>query len=442
MSKRIAIWRILKFALLFMMSALMFVAFLSVLKSTHAKAETNEPVNIHCHKYTNIIAPPTCMKSGLSLFSCDCGDSYTNTIEALSHQYTQVEYPQTCENDGYIQHTCQTCGDQYRTDIIKASGHMYETIIIQPTCVEKGHTTYKCATCLHEHIDNEVDPLGHKYKTQKIEPTYNSNGYDYHKCTACGHSYKDNETAPLPKEEWPKCYQDETCKITIYKEWYEDAYVYAAHIEFSDYTRLGTDCANGQYNKGYETTSHAAKRLNAIFAVNGCYSAPYLNYTVVRGGIIWNGADRKLTIPGVYSNKTGIFQGAYDGSNGTPGISGVNVQQLVDDGLITDTFCFGPPGLVNGNNMCGNDNSRAQRTFMGSNGNAGDLWVCVSDGRKNDGKSAGLTYKQCMDYLLSKGCAFGINLDGGGSSTMYFNGTVLNAAKGNERAVVDFLYFR
>ena len=45
-------------------------------------------------------------------------------------------------------------------------------------------------------------------------------------------------------------------------------------------------------------------------------------------------------------------------------------------------------------------------------------------------------------YLQSKGCTFGVPLDGGGSSTMVFKGKVLNAAKGNQRAVVDFVYFK
>jgi exopolysaccharide biosynthesis protein len=69
-----------------------------------------------------------------------------------------------------------------------------------------------------------------------------------------------------------------------------------------------------------------------------------------------------------------------------------------------------------------NSTSRAQRTFIGTNGAPGDIWVCVSDGRYNDGKSAGLNGYQCASYLKSKGCIFGIPLDGGGSSTMYFNG--------------------
>lgn len=238
--------------------------------------------------------------------------------------------------------------------------------------------------------------------------------------------------------EYPLIYSDKTCTITIYKEWFEDAWCYAAHLEFSDYTRFATECANGTYENGSETTSHAAKRLDAIFAVNGCYSAPHLNYTVVRNGVIHNGADRNLCVPAVYSNKTGLLLSAWE-TGGDIRVKG-KVQHLVDNGLVTDTFCFGPPILMNGNNMCSNGGSRAQRTFIGTNGNAGDIWVVVSDGRYNDGESAGLTGEQCARYLASKGCTFGVPLDGGGSSAMYFNGRILNATIGNERKVVDFLY--
>ena len=79
---------------------------------------------------------------------------------------------------------------------------------------------------------------------------------------------------------------------------------------------------------------------------------------------------------------------------------------------------------------------------MGTNGKAGDIWLCVSDGRYNDGESAGLTYLECGQYLQTKGCTFALSLDGGGSSTMVFEGEVLNAEKGHERTVVDFVYFK
>ena len=57
-------------------------------------------------------------------------------------------------------------------------------------------------------------------------------------------------------------------------------------------------------------------------------------------------------------------------------------------------------------------------------------------------KSAGLTYSQCARLLGEKGCVFGIPLDGGGSSTMVFQGKILNSAKAGQRSVVDFVYFK
>ncbi len=246
---------------------------------------------------------------------------------------------------------------------------------------------------------------------------------------------------PVPPIEFPLFYSDDTATISISKEWFEDAWCYIAHLKFSDYIRLGTACANGGYGNGYETTSHASARLQAIFAVNGCYSAPHLNYPVVRSGTLCNGADRRLCVPAVYSSNTGLLQSAWE-TGGTPGIKGVLLKDLVAAGTVTDTFSFGPPILAEGAITVASGGSRAQRTFIGTTGAPGDLWVIVSEGRYADGKSAGLTGYQCGKLLSELGCEFGVPLDGGGSSTMVFLGQVLNSACGNERAVVDFLYFK
>jgi hypothetical protein len=235
--------------------------------------------------------------------------------------------------------------------------------------------------------------------------------------------------------QYPITYSDGSCNITIYKEWFENAWVYAAHVKFSDYTRFGTECANGKYNKGYETTSHAAKRIGALLAINGCYSAPYLEYGVIRSGVVCN--DKKYGYVAGYSSKSGLF-----GNLVKDQYNGPSLTELAAAGTVTDTFCFGPEFLTGGAIVNASDTSRAQRTFIGTNGNAGDIWLCVSDGRKNDGESSGLTYKQCAKFLVSKGCTYGIPLDGGGSSTMVWKGKVLNAARGNQRAVVDFVYFK
>ena len=59
----------------------------------------------------------------------------------------------------------------------------------------------------------------------------------------------------------------------------------------------------------------------------------------------------------------------------------------------------------------------------------------------NDRGNTGLTLREFADFLVSKGVQFAYNLDGGGSSTMVFNGAVVNVPTGGhgvkERAVTD-----
>ena len=233
-------------------------------------------------------------------------------------------------------------------------------------------------------------------------------------------------------------YKDSSLKITVTKEWWQHAWCYIAHVEMSDYTRMKSECANGKYNNGTETTSHAAKRVGAILAINGDYSAPKLDYAVARAGKVWN--DKKTYAPGLYNANTGEFFYGDEGSE----TAGKMLSTLVSEKKVTDTFIFGPAFLRDGvNKLKSNSGSRAQRTFMGTNGKAGDIWMVVADGRNNDGKSEGLNGYECAELLKLKGCTFGIPLDGGGSSTMYWKGKVINAARRNERTyLVDCVYVK
>lgn len=233
--------------------------------------------------------------------------------------------------------------------------------------------------------------------------------------------------------DYPLSYSDQTGSVTITKEWYGNAYCYAAHLQFSDYSRFGTNCANGAWQSGSETTSHAASRLNAILCINGDWAAPSLGYRVARGGVVCN--DGTCYSEGIYSSVTGVFTHPR-----LAGVEGATLSSLVSSGTVTDTFQFGPAFLMNGE-IAPSGGGRAQRTFIGTNGAPGDIWIVVTEGRGSDGVSAGLTMQECAEFLKTKGCTFGIPLDGGGSTTMVFNGMRLNHAS-SERAVVDFVYFR
>ena len=392
------------------------------------------------HEYGEIkTVAPTYTEKGYDVKVCKvCNyENKSNYVDVVPHDctYKDVVTKPTCTENGYTTHTCKICGDTKIDTNVEPLGHDYKQKVVSPKCEEAGYTKNTCSRCKDEYKSDEVTATGHNYKTSTVEATTGWGGYDYHKCKTCGHSYKDNEVAKLPASGWPKGYQDGTCRIVIYKEWYKNAYVYAAHVTFSDYDRLWVECANGKYNSGGETTSGAARRVGAILAINGDFAVPGNGaggYAIARKGVVCN--DKKAYPEGVYNSNTGLL---------TFGHSGRMLSELVAEGLVTDTFQFGPVCLKDGQVIGDpNSNSRAQRTFIGTNGAPGDIWLCVSDGRYNDGKSAGLNGYECGAYLKSKGCTLCVPLDGGGSSTIYFNGQVLNAASGGQRAVVDFLVFK
>lgn len=80
----------------------------------------------HTHSYALASeTPATCTEAGSKTYTCsDCGDSYTETVDALDHSYVLSETPATCTAPGSKTYTCSACGDSY-TETIGALGHSY-----------------------------------------------------------------------------------------------------------------------------------------------------------------------------------------------------------------------------------------------------------------------------------------------------------------------------
>ncbi|MBE6941889.1 MAG: hypothetical protein E7455_06395, partial [Ruminococcaceae bacterium] len=79
---------------------------------------------VHEHEYTaKVTTEPTCTAAGVKTYTCECGDSYTETIAALGHSYKAVVTAPTCTAAGYTTYTCATCGNSYTADNVAALGH-------------------------------------------------------------------------------------------------------------------------------------------------------------------------------------------------------------------------------------------------------------------------------------------------------------------------------
>ena len=223
-----------------------------------------------------------------------------------------------------------------------------------------------------------------------------------------------------------------------------DTTYYVADIQLSSADYLKTALAQNTYGTNItDTTSSIAQQNNAIFAINGDYYGANQSGYVIKNGQVYRDTDRNSDYEdlAVYS----------DGSFKTFKESDTTAQKLVDSGVV-NTFAFGPTLVENGkiavseNEEVGQAMADNPRTAIGvieeSDGSVHYI-VIVSDGRTSE--SSGLTLYEMAELMKSYGVTTAYNLDGGGSSTMYFNGQVINkpTTNGNkisERAVSDIVY--
>jgi hypothetical protein len=104
----------------------------------------------------------------------------------------------------------------------------------------------------------------------------------------------------------------------------------------------------------------------------------------------------------------------------------------------TVTAISGGPSLVHGKKLVYNHSElRHPRTAVGWN--ATNLFFVEVDGRQPD-LSIGMTYNEMANYMLKLGCDEAMNMDGGGSATLWILGQVMNSpSQGHERSVANAL---
>ena len=233
-------------------------------------------------------------------------------------------------------------------------------------------------------------------------------------------------------------YSDENIKISL-KEYYEDdTKIYVATVKMNDSKYLKTAFANSSYGKNITAkTSVIAESVKAILAINGDYYGVQERGYVLKNGVIYRNTSASKEDLVIY--KDGTFKIINEDE--------VTLEELLEDGAY-NVLSFGPALLKNSNisvtenEEVGKAMASNPRTAIGILEDGSYVFV-VSDGRTSE--SEGLSLYELAEFMKSIGCKMAYNLDGGGSSTMYFNGKVINnpTTGGNrikERSVSDIVY--
>lgn len=235
-------------------------------------------------------------------------------------------------------------------------------------------------------------------------------------------------------------YDDGSIQISIETLRLDDTTYYVADIQLASADSLKTAFAQATYGRNIKaTTSEIAAENNAIFAINGDFYGFRDTGYVIRGGQLYRDT----------ASSTAQAEDLVIDSDGNFSIineSEVTAQQLLEQGAV-QVFSFGPALVEDGQVVVstGEEVDQAMtsnpRTAIGQI-SALHYLVIVSDGRTSE--SAGLTLYQLGTLFAQRGCTVAYNLDGGGSSTMVFNGNVVNNPTSGrsiaERAVSDIVY--
>lgn len=234
-------------------------------------------------------------------------------------------------------------------------------------------------------------------------------------------------------------YHDDQIDIVLTTMRVENTTVYVADVQIADISLLKTALAGNTYARNLtETTSVQAANAGAILAINGDYYGAQERGYVLRNGVLYRasaqsgtdalviGADGNFRIitEGETSADTLVREGAWQVLTFGPA--------LINDGQVT----------VSSSDEVGRAMTSNPRTAIGQI-SEGHYLLVVSDGRTKE--SAGLSLRQLAELMQSLGAQIAYNLDGGGSSTMVFQGRVVNSPTTNgrsirERSVSDIVY--
>ena len=234
-------------------------------------------------------------------------------------------------------------------------------------------------------------------------------------------------------------YEDDNIKVELktYEEY--NTKIYVADITLSEASFLKTALAKNSYGKNVkEATSTIANNNNAILAINGDFYGAQEKGYVLRNGVIYRNT-AKSNQEDLVIYEDGAFEIIKEEET--------SLESLLEKGAY-NVLSFGPALIENynvsvtKNDEVGKSMASNPRTLIGMIDDLHYVFI-VSDGRTSE--SEGLSLYELATFAKKLNIKTAYNLDGGGSSAMYFNGKVINKPTTSgrnisERSVSDIVY--
>ena len=136
--------------------------------TTEPDAPTTEPdvtTTEHTHSWDEgrVTTNPTCTAKGVKTYTCSCGETRTEEVEALGHDLVDDEaVAATCTTAGKTAgHHCSRCDYTDGGEAIEALGHdlVEDDDAVEPTCTTPGKTAgHHCTRCDYTDDGEEIAP--------------------------------------------------------------------------------------------------------------------------------------------------------------------------------------------------------------------------------------------------------------------------------------------
>ena len=160
-----------------------------------SRCEYTEAPTAHVYELIEEI-PADCLYAGIKIYSCECGESYTEEVPASGHSFGewQASTPSTCIKEGVEKRVCERCLAEETRSLPLAEHDFGEwTATKEPDCTESGSQERICSVC-HTTETAEIPAVGHKHVlVEERSATCAENGKKIFECSVC-HDIKEEIT--------------------------------------------------------------------------------------------------------------------------------------------------------------------------------------------------------------------------------------------------------